>query len=152
LDEILRLAVVVSAGGCAAISVLAAAQEGGEPGARDWLRRRGRDLRGSSSGVDTLLARLPRSPAAASIRRRLGSLLELADWTESPEQFLAGLGLATAAVAAAAALAATIAVTTEAAVPVAALAIVAVPALALHRLIDAGRARQRRCGNWSGWS
>lgn len=94
--------------------------------------------------MDSLLARLPRSPAIESVGQRLRHLLEQANWRESPEQFAAGLGLATAALATATALAAGITVTPAAAIPVAAATCIAVPGVAVHRLLLAGRCRRRR--------
>ena len=142
MDELLRLSAVLAAGGCAGLAVLAAGAEVGEAGAREWLRRRARGAPGSRAV--RVLASLPRPPAAEAVRGRLRDLLEQADWRETPEQFVAGLGLATAAVAAASALAATMVSSALSAAPAGMMVMVAVPILTLHRLIDAGRVRRTR--------
>lgn len=144
MDELLRSGAVAVAAGCAAITVLAIAGDGRGLGARDWLRRRARGAPSTPGGLDSVLAKLPRSPATESVRQRLCGLLEVANRRESPERFAAGLGLATVATTAAAALAASIAVSPAAALPVASAMLVAIPSLVFQRLVVAGRLRQGR--------
>jgi Flp pilus assembly protein TadB len=136
------LLLAVSAGGCGAVATLALLGPARRPSARDWLRRRGRQV--GDEGVRGLARAVFGGGGLARLRHRVGHRLEQAGIGEEPEVVIALAALASVVAGAAAAV--TIAFLADpAGAAVGGLGVaVAVPALLAHQVAAAAASRRQR--------
>ena len=144
MDDILRVGAALAAGSCVAVAVVAAASEGGAPGAQEWLLRRARESSDGPGVLRLLSGRIPETPEVARLRSILGLTLARAGWSDPPLHLVGALALATSAVAAMATVAIAVLVSPGSAAAAGMLVLVVVPALFVHRLGSATTARRAR--------